>query len=106
MANTVISRPDLYPVGTSVKAYLERAAKSTQRRGVAPGAASVETQTVAAGGALTFTTLVAGTQYLLHATVNGVERYLRATGTGTATIGLEAVPKPKWKARRQALGLK
>lgn len=104
MANTVISRVDVFPEGTSVKAYLESAANFARRRGVAPTAASIETQSVSSG-VLTFTTLTAGRQYILHATVGGVEKFVRVTGSGTATIGLQGVPKPSWKTRREALGL-
>lgn len=105
MANTVISRPDIFPEGTSVKAYLESNVRSQARRAVAPPTAlATETQSVSSG-ALTFTTLTAGVQYVLHATVGGVEKFLRVTGAGTAAVGLAGVPKPTWKTRRQALGL-
>lgn len=105
MANTVISRPDVFPVGTSVKAYLEAVERDRASRAVAPNSASIETKTVQADGTLTYTTLTAGTQYVLHATVGGVEKFVRVTGSGTATIGLQGVPKPSWRTRREALGL-
>ena len=104
MANTVISRPDIFPEGTSVKAYLESAERDRAARGVAPNSASIETKSVSSG-VLTFTTLTAGRQYVLHATVGGVEKFLRVTGSGTATIGLQGVPKTPYKTRRAALGL-
>lgn len=104
MANFVLARTDLFPEGAVVKAYLESVEGMRARRGVPPTTTHVESQTVSSGTA-TFTALTAGRQYVLHSTVNSVEKFLRVTGPGTATIGLAGVPKPSWKTRREALGL-
>lgn len=104
MANFVLSRADLFPDGTVVKAYLESVERGRAERGVAPTTTEVESQTVSSGTA-TFTTLTAGRQYLLHGTVSSSQKFMRVTGPGTATIGLAGVSKPSWKTRREALGL-
>lgn len=76
MASTVTLRSNQrFPVGQSVGAYLETA----RNDGAAPTGAAVETQTVAADGSLTFTTLTDNARYVAYAQVGGVHTYVRFT---------------------------
>lgn len=70
----VVSRQDLFPVGTSVAAYLATGLGHTPSSG-APAGSAVETETVQADGTLTFTGLTNGRTYILYASSNG--HYLR-----------------------------
>lgn len=76
MATVVVSREDLFAVGVSVAAYPAVGRGETPGSG-APAGSAAETETVQAGGVLTFTALDAGTTYILHA--GSPDRYLRVT---------------------------
>src|SRR5438552_13145061 len=73
MSTLVVSRSDLYPVGTSVAAYQARGRQHEKR----PAGAAIETHTVDAEGNLTFTALPERVQHQLWAEVGGEHRYLR-----------------------------
>lgn len=83
MANLVISRPDLFPDGTSVSAF---PAISRKADGSPPGGPALETQTVSSGIA-TFTTLANDTAYTFYAAATGryLNQRLSTTDTGSAT---------------------
>lgn len=82
MANTVITKPSVYPEGTVVKAYTV-AAEPHADNGTAPdNLSSVETKTVTSGS-LTFTGLTAGQRYVLHALVSDALVTRSTVGDGT-----------------------
>lgn len=93
-----VSRSDLFPVGTSVKAYLG----GGHAREGKPSGAAVETQTVQADGSVTFSSLSAGKPHTLHATVGGQEQRLQVVDSPAFS------PRATWKAtvaaRRAAIG--
>lgn len=85
MASITVNRPDLFPAGTSVSAYL-RTAFGVPSSG-APYGSAVETENVAGDGTLTLDTLTSGTSYVLHAA--SPDRYLSVnTSPATSTAGL------------------
>lgn len=77
---TVIEREDLYPVGTSVAAYL-LTVFGVPASG-APSGSAVETETVQADGTVTFDGLANGRSYILYA--SSPDRYLRVTAEATS----------------------
>jgi len=101
MPNFVLNRSDLFPVGTTVGAYLN-ATPAAGHDGAPPGTA-VESQAIGAGGTATFTTLAADTPYVFAANVSGTWRKVRArigdsiaargiaTGIGSTTSGSKTV---------------
>lgn len=101
MANLVLSRSDLFPVGTSVGAYPAGAAPPSHDG--PPAGAALESQTVASNGTATFTTLSNDTAYVFAATVGGASRKVqarlsdsvaargRAVGTANTTNGSAAL---------------
>lgn len=89
MANYVLTRPDVYPVGTSVGAYLP---KSRVAAGPPLGEA-IETQTVQADGTLTYTTLTDGQIYYLYASVSSVGTWL-LIGQPAAAASLPSYTPP------------
>lgn len=94
MSTFALSRPELFPIGAKVHAFILPALKpgelarqqvlggspATFTPPLAPAAAEPE-QTVDANGKLEYPTLVTGTEYLLWAEVGGVSKYLRITGS-------------------------
>lgn len=95
MPSAVLKSPDVFPVGTSVGAYA-LSGWPTGQLPVAPGSApvgsAVETQTVAADGSLTFTTLTAGVDYVAAAQVNTVWKYVHfRIGTGEPIVRAQLV---------------
>jgi hypothetical protein len=112
MATVTVSKPDLFPNGTALSAYPERA---VNRHGpnvdiTAPAAA---TATVSAGSAA-LTGLVDGTSYVIVGTVSGKVQFLSVrtpeVNTGLAallgaTTNPNGTPMPSWRKRRRALGL-
>jgi len=98
MANLVIRRSDLYPVGTSVGAYPLRAKIS----GGKPSGSSLATATVAADGSLTFSSLTEGALVQLWAEVAGVHVYMQ-TGVPVPVAPVETLQERKRK-RRQLVG--
>jgi hypothetical protein len=82
MANLKISRSDLFPVGTTVKAYASgpRGSAAALLGNAIPSGASVEEHAVDAEGNVTFTTLVSGKLYVLFAEVSGEKRSLLVQG--------------------------
>jgi hypothetical protein len=97
MASATVTRPDVFPNGTSVAAY---PATNQSEHGRAGGTAD-DTKTVSSDSAA-FTTLTAGRSYVLVGD-NGKTLRLRTveTNTGLAATAL----MPSWRARRRALGL-
>lgn len=86
----VVNRSDRFPVGQSVKAYLAGA----RHHDGPPAGPAVETQTVAADGSLTFTTLTADVDYVLYALVSGEHRYLNveeSTFTAPAAFVIDRI---------------
>jgi hypothetical protein len=100
MANLVLTRPDVFPTGTTVGAYPGNARRADDGP---VGAAAIESQAVAASGSATFTTLAQGTPYVFAAQVAGQWRKVQArlsssatdrglaTGTGNTTNGSQSV---------------
>jgi hypothetical protein len=96
MASATVTRPDLFPNGTSVAAY-----PVTNRSEHGYSATADDTKTVASDQAA-FTTLVEGRSYVLVGNNGKVLRFR----TVEATVGLAAPAlMPSWRARRRALGL-
>lgn len=85
MATLKVNRSDLFPVGTSVGAYLTQRSRQHQSK---PVGAAAETKTVAADGSLSFTTLIEGRRYMLWALVEGEHRYLMVEGVQSASVPL------------------
>lgn len=82
-----------FPVGTSVAAYTRGAwtGVSTDMPAGAPSGSPAETQTVAADGSLTFSSLVDGTRYFAYANVGGEHRIVAFTpNAGTSSSGAAA----------------
>jgi len=79
----VVHREDLFPVGTSVAAYLVVGRGETPGSG-APSGAAAETQTVASDGKLTFTALTDGKSYILYA--GSPDRYLRVNTSSSPSL--------------------
>lgn len=77
MANLVIDAREKFPVGTVVGAYPATSLTAGAGYDRQPSGTPVEEQTVAAGGTLTYTTLVNGTPYVLAAVVGGNARSIR-----------------------------
>lgn len=79
MATITASRGDIFPVGTSVGAYVH----GSRQDGSQPGSPVIASATVAADGSLTITNagISSLTPYLLAAQVGGVWQYLRARST-------------------------
>jgi hypothetical protein len=81
MANLVISRSDLWPVGTSCSLF-PAAQRPTVRgpgdveAGPVGSAAAISTATVDAAGVLTLASAVAGVAYVVHGAPGGVNRYV------------------------------
>jgi hypothetical protein len=94
MASITISRPDVFPASTSVAAY-PATVYGVPSSG-APYGSSVETESVAGNGTLTFDSLAAGTSYVLYGTVGGQSRYLRVNTSvdtsGTGDVDTSQVP--------------
>lgn len=82
MATVAVSRPDLFPEGTLVRAYLEAAFHGQEGP---PQGPEVTSATVTGGVAL-LTGLVAGTQYVAYAVVNAEQRVLMVAPAGTTGI--------------------
>jgi hypothetical protein len=80
MAQVVISREDLYPVGTVVDAY--RAAGPTPVSGRPPYGPSAGSATVDANGLLTYASLTENAPFILYAPAP--DRYLRIFVSSTA----------------------
>ena len=97
MALTV-NRAELFPVGTSVSAYL---GAGHSREGK-PSGSAVETQTVQSTGAVTFSALTDGKRYTLYALVGGEHRRLQVQPAPAFTA--PAVWKARVAARRAAIG--
>lgn len=98
MANLVLKRSDRYPVGTAVGAY-----PAGQRiKDGNPSGAPTETQTVAADGSLTFTTLLEGVPYVLWANVAGVPSYTAVRGSTPPAVFQTL--KQRIAARRALVG--
>lgn len=100
MANYVLKRSDLFPVGTTVGAY-PNATPAAGYDGAPPGAAT-ESQVVDAAGTATFTTLTTDVPYVFAANVSGTWRKVRGragtpldtgrtVGTGDITNGAATV---------------
>lgn len=95
MASVTVTRPDIFPEGTTVDAYLATGRKETPASG-APTGSSAGTGVVTSG-VLTIAGLAADQQYILYA--SSPDRYLRAGAyapravAGAALRG-ETVPGP------------
>jgi hypothetical protein len=92
MASITVSRPDLFPVGTTVSAYVDPGRGTSPTSGPPPGS-SVASGTVAANGSLTISGLANATNYVLYA--SSPDRYLRvyaanpvASGGGGVQLGV------------------
>jgi hypothetical protein len=96
MATLVITRADLFPDGTSVSVY----PRGQRNPGGPPSGSATDTQTVAAGGALTVT-VTAGVPYVAYALVGSEHRYCDLMSSASSA----GVP---WKTvvanRRTAIG--
>jgi hypothetical protein len=79
MATITAARSDIFPVGTSVGAYVT----GSKQDGGAPGSAAIASATVAADGSLSITNggISSLTPYVLYALVGGENRYLRVRST-------------------------
>lgn len=102
MANLVIDARDRFPVGTVVGAYPGNSLTAGAGFDRVPAATAIETQTVAAGGTLTYTTLVDGTAYVLSAAVGGQARAIRVIHNQGYTAPTKWAAKVA--ARRAAIG--
>lgn len=97
--SVTVNRSDRYPVGTTVKAY----PGASRHFGGRPGAPSVEEHVVAAAGSCgPFTLLTANVPYVLHAEVEGLNRYLSVSDSGFTAPG---TLKERIKARQEAAGV-
>src|SRR4051812_43233254 len=96
MASATVTRPDVFPNGTSVAAY---PVANQSEHGRAGGTAD-DTKTVSSDSAA-FTTLTAGRSYVLVGD-NGKTLRMRTVETST---GIAGVPLPSWRQRRRNLGL-
>lgn len=93
MATFPLSRPDLFPVGTTVKAFPRSNWLHHQLppSGAAPGS-ETNSQVVPASGSITFTGLADDTPYYAGASVGGTWRYVgfrtapAPTETASATV--------------------
>jgi hypothetical protein len=79
VATITAARSDVFPVGTSVGAYVAAA----KNPGQAPGAPAIASASVAADGSLTITNagIASLTPYVLAAQVNGTWQYIHARST-------------------------
>lgn len=114
MPSVTLTRPDVFPDGTSVSAYAVPNAKfPLPGLSHAPTGTAADTQTVSSGAA-TFT-LAAGTRHVFVGLVGSDYRrvYLRTTETttglgplqDTAATNPNGTNRPSWRTRRRALGL-
>lgn len=83
MANRVVNRPDVFPVGTTVVAVPAAFAANFNQRdgGTPPAITGSESQTVQADGTLTYTTLGPGVAYFLYALIGSAYRWLKIGNT-------------------------
>lgn len=117
MANYVLKRSDLFPVGTTVGAY-PNATPAADHDGAPPGAAT-ESQVVDAAGTATFTTLATDVPYVFAANVGGWRKVRGRVGTpldsgrtvgtgdttnGAATIANAAVTVGTWRVGQRITG--
>jgi hypothetical protein len=84
MASITVSRPDLFPVGTTVSAYVDPGRGTSPTSGPPPGS-SVASGTVAANGSLTISGLANATNYVLYA--SSPDRYLRVYAADPVASG-------------------
>jgi hypothetical protein len=114
MATITVSRPDVFPDGTSISAY-RRPTPVFPLPGPdrAPVGTAADTQTVSSGTA-TFTGLADGSRYVIVGLVGSDYRRLvmftAETNTGLAgvqgaTTAQSGVAFPSWRQRRRSLGL-
>ncbi len=102
---TITSCADVFPVGTSVGAYLARYRLS----GSSPSGSAAATATVASNGSLAFTGLADDTEYVAYASVSGQHRYRsfqtsRPRYTGQEIVGpLTDGDAPVWSESDGAL---
>jgi hypothetical protein len=95
MASLTINRPDLFPNGTTVKAY-KRTSPAGNYAGVEDDSKTISSDSATFSVTEGYTYVVIGS--------NGARLQARPT---ESTVGLAATAlKPPWKSRRQALGLK
>jgi hypothetical protein len=85
--STIASCADVFPVGTSVGAYLSR----YRRDGSPPSGSATDTATVASSGALTFDDLADDTTYVAYALVGSSHKYKAFQTTRPRTTGEEIV---------------
>lgn len=97
-----LSRPDLFPSGTSVGAYPESNWPVKPDLSAAPPGAATNTQTAGATG-LTFTGLTDGTRYLAYASVGGQHRYASFTAGATLASVADKVPLSAFDAKGDLL---
>lgn len=95
----VVNRSDIFPVGTSVKAY---PASDTHDK-VGPSGTATETQTVQNDGSLTFTTLSTEGTFVLWAEVAGKDRYVQCANQSFTAPPTNLVERIK--ERREAAGI-
>jgi hypothetical protein len=84
MATVVVTREDMFPVGTLVSAYELVGLDWSPSHGAPPGPVK-ESETVQVGGAVTFVALDEGRTYVLYAP--SPDRYLRVNTSVTAAAG-------------------
>lgn len=87
MASVTVTRPDLFPAGTSVSAYVEPGRAPLPGSGSPPGTA-IGPFTVASDGSLTVTGLADSTSYVLYA--SSPDRYLRVNTSLSPPAGGQA----------------
>lgn len=94
MASFTLTRPDLFPSGTSVSVYAQSARGELPSSG-APTGSAVDTGTVS-GDSVTFTGLADETRYIAYAA--GPDRYLRFSTPPASTGGGSVVAGLTWQA--------
>ena len=96
MAEVTTERVDLFPAGTSIKAFPKNQFHTGTTITPPLGSTNVSAEATMTSGKATFTGLTAGTPYYLYAEVASEARYLLvyvpAAATNTATLGLAAQP--------------
>lgn len=99
MASVTVTRPDLFPAGTSVSAYVDQG-RGLPASGPPPGTA-VGPFTVASDGSLTLSGLADKTSYVLYA--SSPDRYLHLNTSVSPSVPLSAIAAIPGSGNRKAI---
>lgn len=104
MASAVVTRPDLFPPGTVLKAYPASNWMTSDPPSGAPVGEAEKEATVDESGVATFSGLAADKDFQVTASVGGVYRYVKVnTGSGGTVTGARDEPEGALKSLLQVL---